>query len=89
MLATGLPKHLSEWQEYHTLEPFGEDWKRTSLSTARIINAIISAIPTDGSEEKEYHEDDDFIPKREETIRQSVAISAQCAAADAMEGLGV
>ena len=88
MLATGSPRHLAEWNEYHELEPFGEPWKRASMMATRTINTIIALAPSDGKDEKTYYDDDAFVPRREANEKHEQDIAAQCAAADSIEGFG-
>lgn len=77
--------HLAEWREYAALEPWGDDWERASLMTARLVNSIMSiAAGFAGSElsEMEAIEDDAFVPKRRKDMRtkkqilQDVAVNA-------------
>lgn len=90
MLATGEPKHLAEWQEYHALEPFGEPWRRHSLMTARTLNTMIGMVPRkENGPPQEYYDDDTFVPSRKNREQSSAEIQAQCDAADSIEGLGI
>ena len=90
MLDTAPIGQFYEWQAYHLEEPFGEDWKRSSLSTVRIINtlaAIASGMGGKALTEDEMLPDDAFIPKyRPDHLDE--ALAAKLAAIDSLEGFG-
>lgn len=89
MLATGTPRQLAEWEEYYQLEPYGQDWSRSSIVAARTINTILAVAPTKNEQDKEFYDDDAFVPKRKDDTKQRAEIKAQCDAADSIEGFGV
>ncbi len=67
MLATGTPQQFAEWQEFAALEPWGDDWERSSLIAARTINSVREiAAGFGGSKlsEDDFYDDDVFVPKR-------------------------
>ena len=35
-------RELSEWMAFHNLEPFGDDWRRSGLTTAAVYNVNIT-----------------------------------------------
>ncbi|MCA9232498.1 MAG: hypothetical protein KDA57_17750 [Planctomycetales bacterium] len=66
MLDTLEPGELEESYHYSTLEPWGDDWERSSLITARLINSISAiAAGMSGTKLQEFDliEDDAFVPK--------------------------
>lgn len=71
MLDTLEPWQFEESYYYSKLEPWGDDWERTSLTTARLINsiqAIAASISGEKLEPDNLLEDDDFVKKiRDET----------------------
>lgn len=42
MLAEWPAGTLESWFEYYKLEPFGDDWERTTIGPIEIVNAIQS-----------------------------------------------
>ena len=96
MLATGSPTHLAEWQEFAALEPWGDDWERSSLITARLINSLMQIAAGFGGKElseMDAIDDDAFVPKRRldtKTKRQQAqdkALDAAVAASDEISNL--
>lgn len=72
MLETGGPQHLFEWREFAELEPWGDDWERSSLITARTINTLHGIAAKVGGEEineLDLIDDDAFVPKRRDDTR--------------------
>lgn len=89
MLETGEPRHLAEWQEYYELEPFGQDWLRTSRATASIINQVKSSTPREEPlRDSDYLDDEFLLPRQGGANAVDEEISAKLSAADSIEGLG-
>ena len=40
MLESGDSEQLESWWNYHQLEPWGDEYQRTSVATARLINIV-------------------------------------------------
>ena len=79
---------LDEWWAYYQLQPFGDDWERSSMVAAQISNcilAIASAFCGSGKKQEPI-EIDAFVPWRhaEEDAEDK---QAQLAAVDALEVL--
>lgn len=89
MLASAPARQLDEWQEFHDLEPFGKSWHRTSLSTARTLNTVMSLAPVEKGEKREYYEDADFVPSIDHAKKRDEELQAQIDAANEIEGFGV
>lgn len=58
-------RELSEWTAFHNLEPFGDDWRRSGLTTAAVYNVNISKGKRLGAE--------DFMPIVKRVVRSSGA----------------
>lgn len=56
-------RELSEWMAFHNLEPFGDDWRRTGLTTAAVYNVNITKGKRLGAE--------DFMPIVKRVIRST------------------
>ena len=72
MMGTGTPTHLAEWREFAALEPWGDDWERSSLITARTLNTLHGIASSMGGKEiseLDAIDDDAFVPKRRKDTR--------------------
>ena len=92
-LAKMTPRQFAGWWQYYRLCPWGGDWHRSSLQTARTLNTLRAiAMSMGGSKtaEADLIEDDAFVPKWRDSSEDTVAqdISKQCEAADSIEGFG-
>jgi len=90
MLDGAAPKMLAEWEAFYWLEPFGQEWLRTSLNTARTLNTLhaIAASWGDGKlDESQLIDDDAFVPGKA-SEKQGKDVAAQCEAAENLEGFG-
>jgi len=86
------PEQFDGWFAYYRLRPWGDDWRRSSRTTAALINTIRETTPRDKAMKKEEYLDDDiFIPawSRPGESPAEKEIVLQCVAADAIEGFGV
>lgn len=66
MLDSLTPGQFEESYYYHQLEPWGDDWERSSLIAARTINSIreiAAGFGGKGLDEKDAIEDDAFVKK--------------------------
>jgi hypothetical protein len=90
MLAEMTPEQFSGWWQYFRLRPWGGDWHRSSMQTARILNTVRGVA---GAEMKEgdWLEDDAFVPAwvRPGEQHETGEVAKQLAAADSIDGLGV
>ena len=84
------PRQFAGWWQYYRLAPWGGDWHRTSLQTARMLNTI-RALTGAKVEQSDLIEDDAYIPKWRTPGNDSELseVERQCEAADSIEGLGV
>lgn len=78
---------MEEWWQYYQIQPWGDDWERSSMIAAQISNCILAfASAFGGGKQQEPIEIDAFVPWRHaeesEEDRQ-----AQLAAVDALEVL--
>jgi hypothetical protein len=88
MLDSAPLKQLREWEAFYWLEPFGGDWSRTSLATARTINTlhmIASGMGGQKMADADLIDDDAFVPQRD-TGQREKQIEEQCAEADSILG---
>lgn len=83
LLANIEPWEWGRLKASYKLDPYGDDWDRTSLSTAEIINAIMAVargFSGDKSQDVEPLPPDAFVPWRHEGEREE-------ALDEALEGL--
>ena len=89
MLELMTPAQFDGWWEFYKLKPWGNDWHRSSRTTAAVLNQIRMAIPREKNSGKiEMVDDDVFVPKWKRKNAVDKDIAAQCAAADSIEGFG-
>ena len=90
MLNEMTPRQFAGWWQYYRLKPWGGDWHRTSLQTARMLNTI-RALTGAKNEQSDFIEDDAYIPKWRTAGNDAdlSEVERQCEAADSIEGLGV
>lgn len=66
MLDSAPRQQLEEWAAYHAINPWGDDWERSSLVAARTINSLHGIAAGFGGKELDDSEliaDDAFVPK--------------------------
>ncbi len=90
MLGEMTPRQFAGWWQYYRLKPWGSDWQRTSMATARSLNTMRAVAGVEMTEANSY-EDDFLMPKWRTPGNDSELseVERQCEAADSIEGLGV
>lgn len=87
MLAELPAGSLDEWWQYYQIQPWGDDWERTSLLTAQMTNVILAMAGAFGANQSAEPLDlDVFVPWRQAEV-QSAANRQALAALNRMEGL--
>lgn len=66
MLASSEAGRLLEWAAYFDIEPFGNEWERSSWGATAIVNEVrgIAAGLSGKSRETEFMDPDDLVPGR-------------------------
>lgn len=78
---------LDEWWQYYQLQPWGDDWERTSLLSAQLTNVILAMAGAFGKDQSaEPLELDAFVPWRHADTQRAER-RQELAALDRMEGL--
>ena len=67
MLASMTPRQFSEWLEYYSLQPWGDDWLQTGVIASTVKNNIVMALCANGGEkvkQSDLSDPEDFVPNR-------------------------
>lgn len=76
---------MEEWWQYYQIQPWGDDWERSSMIAAQISNCILAfASAFGGGRQQEPIEIDAFVPWRHAAASVE-DMQAQLAAVDALE----
>lgn len=75
---------LDEWWEYYQIQPWGDDWERTSVVAAQLTNCIVAMASAWGKKQVEPIEMDAFVPWRKAAEHQA-DMTEQLAAIDRLE----
>lgn len=75
---------VDRWMKYYELEPWGDDWERTSMLISTMVNTLVSMAPRGENEPApERIPWDAFVPGRDNDSGKSDLEQA----ADGLEGL--
>lgn len=69
------------------LDPYGDDWERSSMSTVQVINTIRSSVPGSRMTEADWWPDDLFVPYRIPKDSRIAQLEAALPQLDAITGL--
>jgi hypothetical protein len=88
MLASLGPGQFDEAVQYYQLEPWGDDWERSSMIAAVVSDAVRAAVATfaGNSEPLKLTPTDQYVPWRAER-RTEQELAAELDACDSIEGL--
>jgi hypothetical protein len=79
---------VDRWWEYFKLEPWGDDWERTSLLTSTLVNVANSMAPRGESEEApEFIPPDAFMPYSERKPERNQLVEQTIEGLEGLRGL--
>lgn len=78
---------MDEWWAYYQIQPWGDDWERSSMIAAQISNCILAiGAAFGGKKDQELLEIDALVPWRHDGKHQE-DLANQLAAVDALEAI--
>lgn len=71
---------LDGWWEYYKLEPWGDDWERSSMIASQVLNTMMAMAPRPDGDELDPLPPDAFVPYRTHKSKEQRTLEETAAA---------